>query len=223
MASIDLKKVYKDKYTARAGKHDLVHIPERPFLMIDGEGTPGVAPEYLAAGEARYLLVYGIRAAIKKVTGDGYTVLPLEGLWWADDMEAFRADRKAEWKWTMMIGLPEVAKPPIAPDVIQAVTAKKALAAGDKVRFEVFDEGECTQVMHVGPYSTEEPTIDLLHEFIASIGLKLRGLHHEIYLGDPRKAAPEKLKTIITQENSSSILSMVLPNRRIASGARMTR
>jgi hypothetical protein len=199
MASIDLKKVYRDQYTARVGKPALVTVPARPFLMIDGAGTPGEAREYTDAVEALYPLAYGIRAAIKKATGDGYTVLPLEGLWWADDMEAFRAARKDEWKWTMMIGLPELATAEMAAEVLPAVTAKKALAAGDKARLEMFDEGACAQVMHLGSYSEEAPTIDLLHEFIASKGSKLRGLHHEIYLGDPRKAAPEKLKTIIRQ------------------------
>ncbi|MCP3995627.1 MAG: hypothetical protein GY722_11250 [bacterium] len=199
MASIDLKKEYKDQYTARVGKPALVTVPARPFLMIDGIGTPGKAREYTEAIEALYPLAYGIRAAIKKATGDGYTVLPLEGLWWADNMEAFRADRKDEWKWTMMIGLPDVATPEMAAEVLPEVVAKKALTAGDKVRLEMFEEGECAQVMHLGPYSEEAPTIDLLHEFIASSGLKPRGLHHEIYLGDPRKAAPEKLKTIIRQ------------------------
>lgn len=199
MASIDLKRIHKDQYTARVEAPTLVDVPERPFLMIDGEGTPGVAPAYVAAVEALYPLAYGIRAAIKKATGDGYTVLPLEGLWWADDMEVFRADRKDEWKWTLMIGLPDVATAEMAEVVLPEVTRKKNLVAGNNVRFERFAEGKCAQVMHIGPYSAEEPTIDLLHEFIASSDLKLRGLHHEIYLGDPRKAAPEKLKTIIRQ------------------------
>ena len=199
MASIDLKRVYRDQYTARAGRPALVEVPERPFLMIDGKGTPGEAPEYIAAVEALYPLAYGIRAAIKKKTGDGYTVLPLEGLWWADDMTAYRANRKDEWKWTLMIGLPDVATAEMAARVFPEVTAQKRLTAGDQVRFELFEEGRCAQVMHIGPYSAEEPTIDLLHQFIAEQGLQLRGLHHEIYLGDPRKADPLKLKTIIRQ------------------------
>ncbi len=199
MASIDLKKVYRDQYTARVGQPALVTIPARPFLMIDGHGNPGTAPEYSNAVEALYPIAYGIRAVIKKQTGDGYAVLPLEGLWWADDMEAFRADRKGEWKWTMMIGLPELATPTMAAEVIPEVTAKKKLISGDRVRFEVYDEGATAQVMHLGPYSAEAPTIELLHRFIAEQGLQLRGLHHEIYLGDPRKADPAKLKTIIRQ------------------------
>ena len=199
MASIDLKKVYREQYTARAGQPALLDVPERPFLVIDGKGTPGVAPEYLAAVESLYPLAYGMRAEIKKLTGDGYTVLPLEGLWWADDMTAYRANRKDEWKWRLMIGLPDLATAEMAAQVLPAVTRKKGLAVGEQVRFELFAEGRCAQVMHIGPYSAEEPTIDLLHRFIADQGLQLRGLHHEIYLGDPRKADPAKLKTIIRQ------------------------
>ncbi len=158
-----------------------------------------MAPEYLAAVESLYPLAYGMRAEIKKLTGDGYTVLPLEGLWWADDMTAYRGNRKDEWKWRLMIGLPDVATAEMAAQVLPAVTRKKDLAVGERVRFELFAEGRCAQVMHIGPYSAEEPTIDLLHQFIVDQGLQRRGLHHEIYLGDPRKADPAKLKTIIRQ------------------------
>jgi len=199
MASIDLKKLYKDQYTARVGKPALVTVRARPFLMIDGQGNPGTAPEYADAVGALYPLAYGIRAAIKTRTGDGYTVLPLEGLWWADDMEAFRADRKSEWKWTLMIGLPDLATREMADEVMPSVIAKKKLVSGDRVRLEVFEEGLAAQVMHVGPYSEEAPTIQMLHDFITEEGLVRSGLHHEIYLGDPRKSAPEKLKTIIRQ------------------------
>ena len=199
MASIDLKKVYKEQYTARVGKPALVTVPERPFLMIDGSGDPNTSQEYADAVAALYPIAYGIRAAIKKETGDGYTVMPLEGLWWADDMENFSVDDKSDWKWTMMIALPELATAEMAADVLPAVTRTKSLVSGDRVRYELFAEGECAQVMHLGPYAEEAPTIAALHEFIASEGLELSGLHHEIYLGDPRKSDPAKLKTIIRQ------------------------
>ena len=199
MATIDLKKVYKDQYAARAGQPALVTVPARPFLMIDGEGNPNVSPEYADAVAALYPLAYGIRAAIKKETGDGYTVLPLEGLWWSDDMDAFAANRHDDWKWTMMIGLPDLADAAMAAEVLPEVTRKKGLSAGDRVRFEVYDEGLAAQIMHIGPYAAEAPTIAALHEFISAQGMERRGLHHEIYLGDPRKADPAKLKTIIRQ------------------------
>jgi hypothetical protein len=197
VASIDLKRVYKESYSARVGKPSLVEIAPRPFLMIDGAGDPNTAPEYASAVAALYPIAYAIRASIKAATGDAYTVLPLEGLWWADDMEQFSIDRKGDWKWTMMIGLPEAVDRLAAAEAISETTLKKQLAGG--VRFEVFDEGLSAQVMHIGPYSEEAPTIELLHEFIAGEGYERRGHHHEIYLGDPRKSDPAKLKTIIRQ------------------------
>jgi hypothetical protein len=198
MASIDLKKVYREHYTARIGRPSLVDVPARPFLMIDGEGSPA-GQQYADAVQALYPAAYGIRAVIKQETGDGYTVLPLEGLWWADDMSKFSTDDKAAWKWRMMIGLPELATATMTAEVVPGVTEQKKLVAGDQVRYEVYHEGPAAQVMHIGPYADEAPTIEALHAFIADAGLLLSGLHHEIYLGDPRKADPAKLKTIIRQ------------------------
>ncbi len=199
MASIDLKKEYREHYTARVGKPTLVEVPPRSFLMIDGAGDPNTSREYADAVTALYPIAYGIRAAIKKETGDGYTVMPLEGLWWADDMANFSVDDKSDWKWTMMICQPALATIDMAEPIIAEVTAKKGLASGDRVRFDVYEEGRAAQVMHVGPYAAEEPTIALLHQFIEDQGLERSGLHHEVYLGDPRKSDPAKLKTIIRQ------------------------
>jgi hypothetical protein len=199
MASIDLKRKYKESYSARVGKPSVVEMTPRPFLMVDGAGDPNTAPEYASAVAALYPIAYAIRASIKTTTGDAYSVLPLEGLWWADDMEQFSADSKGDWKWTMMIGLPEVVDAAGAVEAIAETTLNKRLVAGDAVRYEVFDEGLSAQVMHIGPYSAEAPTIEMLHEFITEQGLTRRGRHHEIYLSDPRRTAPEKLKTIIRQ------------------------
>lgn len=199
MASIDLKKEYSEHYTARVGKPALVEVPARPFLMIDGAGDPNTSQEYAHAVAALYPIAYGIRAAIKKQTGDGYTVMPLEGLWWADDMANFSVDDKSDWKWTMMICQPDVATIEMAGAVIPTVTAKRKLVSGNRIRFEIYEEGAAAQVMHLGPYADEAPTIQLLHEFIADEGLQRSGLHHEIYLGDPRKTDPAKLRTIIRQ------------------------
>ncbi len=198
MASIDLKKTYREHYSAKVGKPALVDVPARPFLMIDGAGSPA-EQEYADAVAALYPLAYGVRAEIKKATGDGYTVLPLEGLWWADDMSKFSVDAKQDWKWRMMICLPDLATAEMAETVIPRVVAAKKPVAGDQVRFEVFEEGPAAQVMHVGPYADEVPTIEMLHQFIDDEGLVKTGLHHEIYLGDPRKSDPAKLRTIIRQ------------------------
>ncbi len=198
MANIDLTKVYKDAYSAKK-EPGPVEIASRPFLMIDGHGDPNTAPEYASAIEALYPVAYAIRAQIKKQTGDAYKVMPLEGLWWANDMTRFSVERKGDWNWTMMIPLPDLVTAEEAGDVIVATTRKKRLIAGGRVRFEVFDEGTCAQVMHVGPYSAEAPTIEALHRFIGDTGMSRRGVHHEIYLGDPRTTDPARLRTIIRQ------------------------
>ncbi len=199
MASLDLKREYRKYYTARVGRPTLVEVPSRPFLMIDGAGDPNTSQEYAEAVAALCPIAYAIRAAIKRQTGDGYAVMPLEGLWWADDMAHFSVEDKSDWKWTMMICQPDVATVEMVATVIPEVTAEKTLAGGGRVRFATYEEGAAAQVMHLGPYADEAPTIQLLHEFIAAEGLERSGLHHEIYLGDPRKTDPAKLKTIIRQ------------------------
>ena len=199
MASIDLKKLYREHYTARVGKPALVEVPPRPFLLIDGSGDPNTSQEYADAVAALYALSYGLRAVIKKERGDSYTVMPLEGLWWTDDMTRFSVDDKSDWKWTMMICQPDVVTSDLAAAVIPEVTANKGLVSGEQVRFELYDEGRAAQVMHIGPYAAEAPTIRLLHEFIENAGLTRVGLHHEIYLGDPCRTDPVRLKTIIRQ------------------------
>jgi len=169
------------------------------FLMIDGKGDPGVAQEYLDAVSSLYPTAYGIRKALKDETGDAYTVMPLQGLWWADDMSAFATGDRHNWKWTLMICQPDVVDADLANAQIEAVTAKKKLPSGHLVRFEMFDEGKAAQIMHRGPYSAEGPTIERLHAYIEESGLQRAGKHHEIYLSDPRKVAPEKMRTIIRQ------------------------
>ena len=199
MATLDLKKVHRHLDRAKPGRPELVDVPPGPHLMVDGEGDPNSAKEYRDAVEALYPMAYGVRAAIKAQTGDAYTVMPLEGLWWVDDMRTFSVADKAAWKWTLLMRLPEVATAEMAADVFSEVLAKKRLAAGDRIRFEMFGDGLSAQVLHVGPYADEAPTIAALHEFIDAEGLELVGRHHEIYLGDPRRADPSTLKTIIRQ------------------------
>lgn len=199
MAAIDLKKVYKEAYSAEVGRPVLVNLAARPYLMVDGAGDPNTAPEYAAAVAALYPIAYAVRASLKAATGDAYTVLPLEGLWWVDDMDRFSINRKGDWNWTMMIGVPEIVERRDVEEAIAETSRKKRLAAGERVRFELLDEGLSAQVMHLGPYSAEAPTIEMLHRYIAEAGLSRRGRHHEIYLSDPRKTVPEKLKTIIRQ------------------------
>ena len=199
MGSIDLKKVYAAHYTARAGTPVVVDVPPRPYLMLDGSGDPNTAPAYRDAVETLYPLAYGLRAAIKHATGDAYTVMPLEGLWWVPDYENFSYDDRSDWQWTSMICLPDAVAEVDAERIVAEVTDEKRLPSGDQVRIERFGDGTAAQVLHVGPYSEEPPTIEALHRFIVDAGHSLSGKHHEIYLSDARRTDPAKLRTIIRQ------------------------
>jgi len=198
MATIDLKRDPRFCYRATTTPA-LVTLPPRPFLMVDGAGDPNTAPAYREAVETLYPLAYALRAAVRETTGDAYTVMPLEGLWWADDMSRFSVDAKDEWRWTLMISLPDAVEQVDAAEVMSRAVAAKRPPAGDRVRMERYDEGPAAQVLHRGPFATEPATVERLHAFITAEGRELRGLHHEIYLSDVRRTAPEKLRTVIRQ------------------------
>ncbi|MBI4316518.1 MAG: GyrI-like domain-containing protein [Chloroflexi bacterium] len=200
MKKVDLRKQYKHLYAPSAKAVGVVDVPPLNFLMIDGQGNPNTSPDFGAALEALYAMSYTLKFAVKlgKPAID-YPVMALEGLWWTDDMSRFSVDVKDLWKWTAMMMQPEFVTQAMVDEARAQVARKKNPAALPKVRFEVFHEGPCAQIMHIGPYATEGPTIKRLHVFIEEGGHTLRGKHHEIYLSDPRRAAPEKLKTVIRQ------------------------
>ena len=184
---IDMLREARALYVAPR-KPVLVDVPEFRFLMIDGHGDPNTASE--PAIGALYQASYRLKFALKRgPLALDYKVMPLEGLWWTPDMSKFSAERKGEWDWTLMIRQPEEVD-----DEMVAATEPEL-----PLRLEHWTEGPAAQVMHIGPYSEEGPTIALLHAFIKEQGLELDGKHHEIYLGDPRRAAPEKLKTVVRQ------------------------
>jgi len=177
----------------------IVKVPELTFLMIDGRGDPNTAPDYQNAIQTLYGLSYALKFALRRPDGTSYRLSPLEGLWWADDPRAFQTADKSAWQWTAMIRQPAVVTADLVNSCAEAVTRKRPLPALDAVRLTSFTEGWAAQVLHVGPYSAEGPTIARLHTFITEHGYRLEGKHHEIYLGDPRRAAPERLRTIIRQ------------------------
>jgi hypothetical protein len=199
MTKVDLKKELKQLYQASAKDVVQVEVPTFKFLMVDGKGDPTTSQEYAQAVEALFSVSYTAKFMIKKGPQKlDYSVMPLEGLWWADDMSAFVANDRANWKWTMMIMQPHFVANEVIESAIAAVRSKKRLSSIDKLRLEEFSEGRCAQVLHVGPFSEEGPTIERLHAFIdARSGLT--GKHHEIYLSDIRRADPRKWKTIIRQ------------------------
>ena len=199
MTKIDFKKELKHFYNPSAKKVEIVDVPMMNFLMIDGSGDPNTAQEYKAAVEALFAVSYALKFMVKKEKGVDYGVLPLEGLWWTDDMTQFSMENKDVWKWTSMIMQPKYVTEDLVSKALEQVEKKKNPPALPKIRFESLHEGLSAQSMHIGLYSAEGPTIEKLHNFIKETGHELRGKHHEIYLSDPRRSKPEKMKTVIRQ------------------------
>ena len=185
-------------YKASVREPTIVRVPEIGFVMMDGQGDPNTSPEYADAIQAVYSLSY----TLKKELGLQYRVAPLEGLCWADDMVEFSQERKGDWSWTMMIAQPDEVTPDRFEGAREEVGRKKDLPALPKARLERLEEGPSAQILFIGPYSDEGPTIARLHAFIREHGYSFEGSrqkHHEIYLSDPRRSAPERWRTIIRQ------------------------
>jgi len=200
MEKIDFKKELKGLYKVSPKKAEIVDIPPMSFLMVDGQGDPAKEDSYAKAIEALYAVSYTIKFMIKKgQSAVDYGVLPLEGLWWADDLSAFKQNRRDEWLWTMMIMQPGFVTQDIVNKAVEQVRIKKNPAALDKMRFSEFKEGRAAHILHIGPFSEEGPAVEKLHVFIAENNFEIRDKHHEIYLSDIRRAAPEKWQTIIRQ------------------------
>ncbi|MFI1381424.1 GyrI-like domain-containing protein [Embleya sp. NPDC020886] len=198
MPRIDFKKTHASLYTASATP-TLLRVPELPFLAVDGCGDPAGA-DYAAAVEALYGLAYTIRFALKGAGIVEYSVPPLQGRWWTDDRGGFdHAVDRAHWHWTMLLMQPAQADEALVCEARVRTAKKKPAAPVDRVQLRRIAEGECAQVLHTGPYDTEHTTLDRLYTFVAAEGREPAGLHHEIYLGNPVRTAPEKLRTILRQ------------------------
>jgi hypothetical protein len=196
---VDLKKEMKHLYQASAGDVMQLEVPTLKYLMVDGAGDPNTSQDYAQAVEALFAVSYTAKFMLKKgPLALDYAVMPLEGLWWADDMSAFASNDKAKWQWTMMILQPSFVSDDILNTAIAEVRRKKKLPGVEALRLENFSEGLCAQVLHVGPFTEEGPTIERLHAFIDARSAR-RGKHHEIYLSDIQRAAPQKWKTILRQ------------------------
>jgi hypothetical protein len=198
MDKLDLKKTLGDYWKAPAGKFVVIDVPRLNFLMVDGQGNPNTSPDYDAAVGALYATSYKLKF-MSKAAGRDYVVPPLQGLWWADDMSDFIAGRKDRWRWTMMLMLPDWITEAAFEGAAGSVRAKQGKLPAS-FRFEAFDEGRSVQTLHIGPYDDEAPTIRRLHaEFLPEQGFTENGRHHELYLSDPRRTDPGKLKTILRQ------------------------
>lgn len=201
MDKVDFKKMLKHLYQPGKKDFELVEVPEMQYLMIDGAGNPGTAAAYQEALAALYAVAYKIKFISKKELGRDYVVPPLQGLWWAEDMSAFVAGNKDDWLWTMMIMTPDWITEEVYTQALEVVAnGKEPPAALEALRLESYHEGLCAQIMHIGSYADEAPTLHRLHhEWMPSNGYTFNGKHHEIYLSDPRRVAPEKLKTVLRQ------------------------
>jgi hypothetical protein len=196
----DLKKELRDLYSPSARVVQRVDVPTLRFLKIDGQGDPNESSAYGEAVEALFALSYALKLRAKKSPLEiNYALMPLEGLWWADDMSSFATGDRAKWLWTMMIMQPDFIDGDLIEETRVAVAAKKSLPGLQKIRLESFTEGPAAQIMHIGPFSTEGPTIEKVHRFIKESGREPSGKHHEIYLSDIRKADSAKWKTVIRQ------------------------
>lgn len=172
-------------------------MPEIPYLSIEGKGEPA-GKEFVKAVETLYPLAYGIKGLSKKEAKD-FVVTKLEGLWWIESNKPALKVPRSEWQWKLLIRLPEFVSNQMVESAKTEVAKKKKNPLVNQISFEKIREGKCVQIMHVGPYATEAETITKIKNFIKDNGLMENGYHHEIYLSDPRKVAPEKMKTILRQ------------------------
>jgi hypothetical protein len=199
MEKIDFKKTLKVLYAPSSKQFALVEVPRMTFLQLDGRGDPNTSPDYAAGVGWLYSLSYALKFASKASLGKDYMVPPLEALWWADDMADFTAGNKSAWHWRQMIMVPDFITGAMFDAALDKARAKLGVSPAT-LRLEAFEEGLSVQILHIGSYADEAPTIARLHaEFIPQHGLIENGLHHEIYLSDPRKTPAAKLKTIIRQ------------------------
>lgn len=204
MNKIDFKKEYKKYYNPKTDKAEIVIVPKMHFLMIDGQGAPE-SDAFQKAVEAMYGVAYTIKFSRKKAhIAPDYSMGPLEGLWAIDNSEGFdpkKAEeymaKRQEWTWTLMLWQPDVITVKDLEQAKAAIKVKKPGVPVDNLKLEHFEEGEVVQIMHIGPYSDEAKSVTKMDEFAAENKLKMHGKHHEIYLGDPRRSAPDKLKTIL--------------------------
>lgn len=199
MEKVDYRKLLSPFYGPKT-KPEVVDMPPLAYLMIDGKGDPNTAQAYKDSLATLFGLSYTLKFLIKKeLGGPDYGVMPLEGLWWTEPIEKFSMDSKENWLWTSMMMQPK----PVTPELVELAkdrcAGKGKTPLLDLVRYECLVEGTCAQILHIGPYAEEEPTIARLHSFIQEKGLKLRGKHHEIYLNSALRTAPERLRTVIRQ------------------------
>ena len=197
---IDLKKAL-DSFSAPRGGFRLIEVPDQQYLMVDGHGDPNTSPAYTDALAALYPVAYRLKFISKRERDRDYVVPPLEGLWWAEDMDTFTVARdKSRWSWTMMLMVPAWLDEADFQTAVQQAGTRNRPTRLDDVRLGTLSEGLCVQTLHVGSFDDEGPVLERMHhEFIPDHGLSLAGRHHEVYLSDFRRVTSDKLRTILRQ------------------------
>jgi hypothetical protein len=196
----DVKREHRQLYAPSAKAFALVDVPPMRYLAVDGHGDPNRVPEYAAAVGALFAVAYAAKFLSARELGRDLVVAPLEGLWWADDPQSFVTRDKARWSWTMLISQPEWIDDEHVATARERAAAKADASALEKLRLVELHEGRCVQILHLGSYDDEGPVLDRLHrEYLPEHGLDFNGEHHEIYLSDARRTAPEKLRTVLRQ------------------------
>ncbi|GAA5030358.1 GyrI-like domain-containing protein [Actinopolymorpha pittospori] len=199
-AKYDVKRELRKCYAPKNTDWELVDVPELRFLAIDGHGDPNTSAAYRHTVEALYAVAYTVKFASEGDLGKDFVVGPLEGLWWADDLDDFLARLKDNWQWRLLINVPDWITGDMIEDAKHTALTKKSLPAIPDVRSTTLHEGTSAQVLHIGSYDDETPTLTRLHqEYLPANNLRETGLHHEIYLSDPRRTGPAKLRTILRQ------------------------
>ena len=192
---LDLRKALKQYYDPPAGEVELIEVPPMKYVMVDGAGEPG-GESFQQAMSAIYNIAYTMKFRSKKLLKKDYNVMAPEGLWWTKGRKIFPT-KPADWHWTLMAVLPGFVTPKLFSESRDEVRKKKNPPGLDRARLETFDEGLCVQTLHIGPYSAETDSINKMASFAKDRGYRMVGKHHEIYLGDPRRTTPSKLKTIL--------------------------
>jgi hypothetical protein len=196
-AKVDLRRELGDLYRATA-EPVLVEVPSMPFLMVDGHGDPNDSVVFSEAVDGLYAVAYGLKFRARALQdGFDFAVMPLEGLWWIPNAKVWDFDDKSGWDWTLMIAQPELVTASLVDETVAAVREKKQLPGLDRLRFERFEEGTSAQILHTGAFAAERTTLERLFAFIGASGCFPVGKHHEIYLSDPARTAPERMRTII--------------------------
>jgi len=199
MEKVDVKKELRALYAPSASAVAVVDVPAMSFLMVDGAGDPNTSMRFQQAVETLFTVSYTVKFLVRDAVGVDYGVMPLEGLWWMDGQDGFDVAARDRWQWTAMIMQPDYVTPALLQRALEKAAGKKALPLLPELRFAVWHEGSAVQILHIGPFAAEGPTIVRLHQAIAAAGAVRSGKHHEIYLSNFQRTAPEKLKTVLRQ------------------------